>query len=449
MSKKVLYTLLYISLLITPVYAQQEDELFNMEAYDYYDKACAFNEARDYMEAYHYIVLAEQSINASLSEKHIKASVLGDNEFRYPYWVVKKSAAEIAYMLGLYTEMETIADELRQTLREKEWEKADGMEETVKGMWADLAKIDGSRYYLIEKYDSSEVAFKAALRHGSFYGNDFFISKVHDDLAQLYYKQELYDKALAHLDSIGMSPLYQNDFRNKDTEQNKKTVQSQRALCLARLGHYEEALEEIEIVCSYFKKTNDKRSYAEALRKKAKILMLQYDVTGKYNPEALSCYQQYLFLSRNYIDHNFVDMSESQREQYWMAEQPFVTDCFRLEDKAPELLYDVALYSKAVLLQMGRDFREGMTAAERKSALASIRINWQQVRDKLPESACAIEFVVYDKKDQNHIGALVINKKSVTPQFIDLGDVTAISDYQLTECLKVKDVFADTQSRDK
>lgn len=449
MSKKVVYTILYICMLATPSYGQQEDELFRSEAFDYYDKAYTFNESRDYLEAYHYIVLAEQSINTSLSEKHIKASALDDNEFRYPYWAVKKSKAEIAYMLGIHTDMEAIANELRHLLGEKRWENEVGMETTVNGLWADLAKIDGSRYYLTEKYDSSEIALKNALRLGAFYGNEFFISKVHDDLAQLYYKQERYDKALAHLDSIGASPLYQNDSRNKETELNKKTIQSQRALCLARLGHYEEALKEIETVCSYFKKINDKRSYAEALRKKAKILTLQYDVTGRYNGEAISCYQQYLSISRNYIDHHFINMSESQREQYWMAEQPFVTDCFRLEGKAPGLLYDVALYSKAVLLQMGRDFKEGMTASEREKALSSIRINWQQVRNSLSASDCAIEFIVYEKKGQNHIGALVVNKKSVAPSFVDLGDVTAINDYPLAEGLRVKDVFADTQSKDK
>ena len=44
---------------------------------------------------------------------------------------------------------------------------------------------------------------------------------------------------------------------------------------------------------------------------------------------------------------------------------------------------------------------------------------------------------------------MVLNKKSVSPKFIDLGEVTSISDYPLTDRLSVKDVFADTQSKDK
>lgn len=449
MSRKVIYILLYICMLTVPAYGQEDEEFFASDVYDNYYTAFDLNEAKNYLEAYRHIVVAEQAVNASLSKAHTKASALNDEDFRYPYWTVKKSKAEIAYMLGIHTEMEAIADELRQALEEKKWEKPNEIEAIINGFWADIAKIDGSRYYLIEKYDSSEVALKKALRLGAFDGNEFFISKVHDDLAQLYYKQEHYDKALAHLDTIMASHRFQDDARDKEKQQNIKIVQSQRALCLARLGRYAEALNEIEPVCLFFKKNGDKRLYAEALRKKGKILMLQYDTTDKYDPAAKKCYQEYLAISKDFIDNHFVNMSESEREQYWMAEQPFVTDCFRLEDKAPELLYDVALYSKAVLLQMGRDFKEGTTVADRKKALSSIRINWQQVKDKLSASGCAIEFIVYEKYGKDNLGALVLNKKSGTPKFIELGCAATISDYQLIKDLTVKDVFADTQNRDK
>lgn len=449
MSSRFIYTLLYIYMLAIPIYGQEDVDVFDSDAYDYYNSAFELNEAKNYLEAYQQISLADKSVNKALSNNNANASALSDDEFRYPYWAVKKSKAEIAYMLGIYTDMEAIFQQLNQALSNKTWKDNDNNTAIINGMWAELAKIDGSRYYLIEKYDSAEVALTKALDLGSFYGNDLFICKVHDDLAQLFYKQEAYDKALGHLDSIMASAPYQTDSRNKETQQNIQTVRSQRALCLARLGRYEEALKEIELVIKYFKVSNDKQSYAEALRKKAKILMLQYDTTGKYNPNAVSCYQEYLSISRNYIDTHFVYMSESQREQYWMAEQPFVTDCFRLEDKAPGLLYDVALYSKAVLLQMGRDFKEGMNEAQRRGALASIRVTWQQVREKLPVSGSAIEFVVYEKKGESHIGALVINKKSTTPKFVDLGMTSDISDYQLYDGLTVKDVFADTQSKDK
>ena len=223
MSKKVLYTILYICALTSSAYAQQDGGIFADAAYDSYSKACDLNDAKDFMEAYRFILQADQSITASLSKSRIEASMLDDSQYRNPYWAVKKSRAEIAYMLGIYTDMEAISNELSLSLKQKTWKDADGVEDIKNGLWADLAKIDGSRYYLTEKYDSSEVALKKALVLGGFYGNEYFICKVHDDLAQLYYKLEKYDKALAHLDTILTSPPYQNESRNKETEQNIKT----------------------------------------------------------------------------------------------------------------------------------------------------------------------------------------------------------------------------------
>ena len=153
-------------------------------------------------------------------------------------------------------------------------------------------------------------------------------------------------------------------------------------------------------------------------------------------------------MSRDYIDEHFIRMNESEREQYWMAEQPFVTDCFRLEDKAPELLYDVALYSKAVLLQMGRNFRDDMTVTERKTVLSDIRVTWQQIKEQLPHNGCAIEFIIYDKVGKKHIGALVINKESKAPLFVDVVDVESIGNHQVIKGCLVKDVLADTNKKE-
>lgn len=449
MSRKVLCTLLYVCTLTISLYGQQDHYVFDDELYEYYDKALDLNESNNYLDAYRQIVLAEKSITATLAECDIRASALGDNEFRYPYWAVKKSKAEIAYMLGIYTDMELISEELRQSLDSKKW--AIGLPEIssiIDCLEADVAKIDGSRYFLTEKYDSAETALNTALLKGNFNGNENFVVKVYGDMAQLHYKQGRYNKTLADIDSILANPLYRGVKRQSISDLFILEVNSWKAICLARLGKFSEALEEIESVLNAHARTTNKRLYAETLRKKAKILMLEYDSTDEYNPSAKTCYQQYLSISKNFIDNQFIDMSESEREQYWMTEQPFVTDCFRMEGKAPELLYDVALYSKAMLLQMGRDFKEGMTKAEKRKSLSSIRVTWKQVRDCLPTSGCAVEFVTYEKKGENHIGALVIDKKSVCPTFIGIGKVSAISDYQLTENLKVRNVFADTQNKE-
>ena len=109
MSRKVFYTILYMSLLTIPAYGQQDDGVFSDNVFSEYDKAFDFNEAKDYLNAYRRIVLAEQNLDTDLSEKGLQASSLSDDEFRHPYWNVKKSKAEIAYMLGIYTNMEAIS----------------------------------------------------------------------------------------------------------------------------------------------------------------------------------------------------------------------------------------------------------------------------------------------------------------------------------------------------
>lgn len=450
MSRIVFSALLYICVLAVPAYSQQND-VFGDSIVQTYEKAFELNESKDFLKAYRQIAQAERAVDQIMTEKKVNATELGDYEFWKIYWPIKKSKAEIAYMLGIHTDMEAVSKELSTALDKKKWEidDAETISGIVNGLRSDIAKIEGCRYYLIEQYDSSEVSLQKALCLSPRYGNDIFVNKVHDDLAQLYYKQESYDKALAHLDSILASPLYSDAIsRNKETQQNIMFVKSQRALCLARMGRYDEALAIINPIVMAYKQQQDKRLYAETLRKKAKILMLQYDATGKYNPLAKTCYQEYLAVSRDYIDEHFIRMNESEREQYWMAEQPFVTDCFRLEGKAPELLYDVALYSKAVLLQMGRDFRDDMTVTERKAVLSDIRVTWQQIKEQLPQNGCAIEFILYVKGGKKHIGALVIKKESKAPLFVDVVDVESIGNHQVIKGCLVKDVLADTNKKE-
>lgn len=447
MNRKNLFIVFFTWSLAIGVYGQQAESLFDDVLIDNYYKVISLNESRNYLEAYREIMSVDREMDDLLHEKVTDIANLDDYEFQGVYWPIKKSRAEIAYMLGNHLDMEKVSIELTESLSKitRKTDREPESKAVLEGMMADVAKIDGCRYYLTEKYDFAESALKRALSLKPF--DNVFVCRVYDDLAQLYYKQELYGLALVYIDSILSNPLYKDNSRYNVPEQDVMEVRSQRAICLARLARYAEALNQIEPVVNYFRKAGNKRSYAESLRKKAKILMLQYDCTGVYNTVAKTCYQDYLSISKDYIDKYFVSMNESEREQYWMAEQPFVTDCFRLEDNAPELLYDVALYSKAVLLQMGRSFKDGMTESERKNALASIRVTWKQVKEKLPQSSCAIEFVIYEKQSDKHIGALVIDKKTVRPIFIDMASVNAISDYTLADNYKVKDVFADTQDK--
>ena len=190
MNKTIFCTAILLCMFFVPAYCQQDD-VFGDSIVEAYDKAFELNESKDYLQAYRQIVQTASAVDRVMSVKQVKVSELSDREFLYIYWQVKKSKAEIAYMLGLHTDMKVVSDELRASLDKRHWENEDGVtvRGIVGGLRADIAKIDGCRCYLVGQYDSSEVALVNALRFSPRYGNDAFINKVHDDLAQLYYKR--------------------------------------------------------------------------------------------------------------------------------------------------------------------------------------------------------------------------------------------------------------------
>lgn len=437
---------IYILLCILPARLWADGNVFSDSLLDKYRDAIALNDKKDFLEAYKAMASVERAMLKEMEVHNITALQLSDQDLQYPYWQVKKSMAEIAYMLGNHVVMGRISNELHDILSKHKWEDAEEGNAWTDGCLADMAKIDGSRYYLLEKYDSAETSLLTALRLRPLDSSgDDFKSKTMADLAQLYYKEEEYDKALACLDSVIASQYYNPQGWNWTSQKAKelKEIQSQRAICLARLGKYSEALATISPILAYYKST-DRRSYAETLRKKAKILMLKYDHTGSYDPSALACYNEYLAIAKAYIDSHFTQMNESEREQYWMAEQPFVTDCYRLEDKAPSLLYDVALFSKAILLQMGRTFTSTMNRQQRAQALSSMRVTWRQVQQTMPPGSIAIEFIAYDKGSKKYIGALVLSK-SGKPSFVPIASIDSIANHELPSGYTVGQTFALTK----
>lgn len=372
--------------------------IFSDSLYNNYKTAYNLNDAGQYLEAYRAINQVRNQMNAEMGG--LTAEKLSEDDFQLIWWPINRSVAEIAYMLGLTNVMQQVADEMDSALSSFLFPKNTFM--------AQLLKVDAGRHFLTGDLPTAEIELYEALDLSSPY-EESFISDLHDELAQLYYARGEYLQALLQLDSVLPNPA----------------LAGQRALCLAQLGRYQESISILNAQSS-----QSPRKQAELLRQKAKVYMLQYDETGIYTPLSKQYYIEYLRRSRSYIEKHFVGMTESERELYWMAEQPFVTDCYRLEDKAPELLYDVALFSKAVLLQMGRKFKPGMTVDEKKKVLSSINVNWQQVQQRLPDTAVAIEFIVYERGHADHLGALVLKKKG-SPIFVPIASLADILNHVL------------------
>lgn len=379
----------------------------------------------------------------SLSQKGITVTDLHEDDFLMPYWAVKKSLGEVAYKLGLYKEMDACCKGLMDIFGKHVFKEQANYNTCL----ADLYRIAGNSCFLQGIYQEAEAYLKMALPMKS---ADFdFADALRDDLAQIYYQQGRYSEAITQLDSILAGPRYKENARVRGMESLRQEIMSQRALCLARNGKYNEAYEIMQSILGYFKQHRDDKRRAEALRKTAKILMLKYDGTGIYNPQALRYYKEYLALSKKFIDQNFVRMSASEREQYWLAEQPFATDCYRLEGRDASFLYDVALFSKAILLQMNRQFKPDMSLSNRKQTLSSIRTTWLDVKRAMPRGSSAIEFITYEKRGEIYIGALVINKESKSPVFVEIVSYDSLFNYPLENGITLGEALSSNEAEMK
>ena len=411
---------------------QSQDRFFPDSIVDRYLEAFDQNEQKDYYQAYSSLKKVDRDMAGVLASRNESLSQLPEQEFLFPYWTVQKSLTEIAYKLGLAEEMKKYIERLTIAYDAHHFEnKAQG-----DACLTDIGRMEANRRFLLGDYDMSEKLYRLSL---NMKGQDYdFEAAVRNDLAQLYYKQGLYEKALCQLDTILSGRRYGDQARVHGSENTLHEIQSQRAICLARLGKLDEAGKLMKPIMDYYRKTNDAQGLAEALRKSAKIMMLRYDATGTFDKKALAYYREYLSISRKYIDENFVKMSTSEREQYWLTEQPFATDCYRLENKDAGLLYDVALYSKAVLLQMGKVFKPQMTLAQRQRTLGSIRTSWKSVQASMPVSSAAIEFVTYEKKGKEYLGGIVLNKSAKAPIFVEIISLDSFKNHLLDESLTVE-----------
>lgn len=205
------------------------------------------------------------------------------------------------------------------------------------------------------------------------------------ELAQLYYRREMYAQALECLDNAldyyDTSGIYEPG----DTEWN--ALEMQRAITMARLGRHDEARRLADETVNSFK---DRKSldYARARRMQAKILGL----AGADRKTMLKAYSDYFKTQRAYALENFAGMDSRQREEYWMMLRPFVTDAYAIEDADAEFLYDLTLFAKGLLLQLETG---AAGASPSRTQLKKLEYTWRDIRSKLKPGEAAVEFVQY------------------------------------------------------
>ncbi len=295
---------------------------------------------------------------------------------------------------------------------------------------ADTKKLQGNMLY--KEADDSKEAMEQAKKYFSeaitiydmmSQDKDRDVAQV--EQAELLYKGKRYDEAIVLLDAVCTD--YEEWAADEYIDENLLyDALSARAMTLARLGRFDEALNDIARGVKQYSTKKGWR-YAEMLRKEAKIMMLRQEATGGQKTDALKCYKQAFDYQKDYALNHLASMNDAEREQFWMRLRPFIADCYRLEDADAAFLFDVTLFSKGLLLQLGQMTGNGKTG---KEAIASLRHTWQQIQKRLPKDACAIEFVQYEKQDEQQMGALLLHK-SGKPVFIKMAKPEDVMEHKI------------------
>ena len=287
-----------------------------------------------------------------------------------------------------------------------------------------IADIDGTGYSkALESYSKSLESFN---------GSSLKCAVLRTEIAQVLYGQKDYEKALGYLE---------DNFRYYSgiLIEPAVTALSQIALCQAQLGRFSEGIENINRCISICTDTGRvirgrEEMLAELKRKYGKILSLKAETGGKEDKEAIDFYKEYFLAKRDSLTATFSGMSARQREMYWLRMHPFMTDCYRLEESAPDFLYDVALFSKAILLQL--ESREP----------GPIAPTYSDIQKNLKKNECAIEFVRYEKHHRLQMGALVLHKTG-KPEFIHIGAEEEMMEIPVFGGITVKDALKNRQLR--
>lgn len=305
---------------------------------------------------------------------------------------------------------------------------------------ADFLKLRGDYYYWLalgagetdaaHKADSCYTACLLTYRTRFLPMPDTVV--LLNQLGQLYYTQQDYTTALSFLQSAAES---RTPYTSPRERQNARMGV---AMCQARLGDYPAALATLD-------SCHDDKNIR---RMRAKTLCLSvetgYNARKAVLPQAGQLYRDYVEAIRTEADSVFRLLLPDERERWWVAIRPFITDCWRLEDEEAALLYDVALLSKGILLQLCRD----MQADDPSARTRALHITWQDIQRSLGPQDVAIEWLEYERGGAKRLGAVGV-KKTGRPFFIPLCETDTLLQLRLRNGRTVEQAIASSYARDK
>jgi CHAT domain-containing protein len=297
---------------------------------------------------------------------------------------------------------------------------------------ADLYKLVGDWHYENSSFDEdsyplAESSFLKALSiyetNKDIFGEDLDKAPtIRRELAQLNYKRARYEAAYDNI--CEALSAFDDAFLRGEFVQGDPLyyvwldIQMQKAMCMARLGNSKES----EIMAdSLFRRFEiGSERYYESLRKKAKIIMLSR--APDREKRALPLYKSFYEWKQKDALSVLKGMSPGERQDYWMRMRPFIADCFQLEGEDPGLIFNVALFSKGLLLQLNAFDRD-------PNAIKSLNSSWKDIQKSLPTDGCAIEFVQYEKDGRQRLGCVLV-KKTGLPIWIALLEPECFMEYE-------------------
>lgn len=305
---------------------------------------------------------------------------------------------------------------------------------------ADFLKLKGDYYYWLalgageqdaaRKADSCYTASLTLYRTNRIPMPDTIVHL--NQLGQLHYTEGDYATAMAYLRSATTIRTRYAPLRDRQIALRGV------AMCQARMGDFDAALRTLDS-CQ-----DDKNIW----RMRAKTLCLSVEAGAADRastlPKAGTLYRDYVEAIRTEADSVFRLLESDERERWWVSIRPFITDCWRLEDKEAGLLYDVALLSKGILLQLCRDMQADDPSARTKA----LHLRWQDVQQALGERELAVEWLEYEREGIKRIGAVAV-KKTGNPFFIPLCPTDTLMQLRLRNGRTAEQAIASSFARDK
>lgn len=228
-------------------------------------------------------------------------------------------------------------------------------------------------------------------------------------LGELEYVLGHYDTAIVRLDSALKAPPYNMG----DYSEDPSPVYKGLGMCYAMEKDYKKAID-------YLNRCDTGVSDAySVVRMKGKVYAMQGDSIDK----AKECYRSFVEKLRPIVRKRFRNLEGADRERWWMSVLPFIRDCWRMEGADPELLYDVALLTKGILLQ----------------DTVALKYKYMDVRKAMRNDEVAIEWMVYERDSVKRLGAVVMRKKGEL-KFVETGKVSEINEW----VRKGSKMFGDT-----